>query len=362
MNQSLAVHLPLLSNAWRWWVGELTATVPSSLRQYLTGARGRFVLIMQGDGIGEIARESASRREVLGTLDLLATAPTDIAGLLGTIGAGRGIALRLPADAALRTTLSLPLPAQRNLAQVVSFELERRTPFKRADTYHAFRLIKRDPAAQRLTVELTVVPRRVVDEALAAARRLGIDTACVEIAGADRSETVSPNLLGARARRTTLSASGIVLAGLTLLAVLLGGAAVAVPLYRAHLTVESLAASVAEVKRAADESQALQKQIDAQAGESGFLAGRKRSAPEISEILDALTRLLPDDTWLTELRVKGNEIEITGLSLSASSVIGLIDRSPDFANPSFRSPVMQDPRTSHEQFNIAAQLRHTSAP
>ncbi|MBV8651170.1 MAG: hypothetical protein JO255_06860, partial [Alphaproteobacteria bacterium] len=195
MNQALATHLPLLSNAWRWWTGELAASVPASLRHYLTGARGRLVLQIQGDGIGEILRESATRREVLGTLDLLAAAPAEIAGLLRTIGGGRGIALRLPADAALRTTLSLPLAAQRNLAQVVSFELERRTPFKRADTYHAFRLLRRDPAAQRLTVELTVAPRRVVDEALAVAQRLGIEAACVEAAGADRSETVSPNLL-----------------------------------------------------------------------------------------------------------------------------------------------------------------------
>ncbi|MBV8652784.1 MAG: PilN domain-containing protein, partial [Alphaproteobacteria bacterium] len=175
-------------------------------------------------------------------------------------------------------------------------------------------------------------------------------------------ETVSPNLLGRQARRNALSAPGIALAGLALLALLLGAAAIAVPLYRAHLAVDGLATTVADLKREADESQALQKQIEAQLGESGFLAGRKRSAPVISEILDALTRLLPDDTWLTQLRVRGDEIEITGLSLSASSVIGLIDRSPDFANPSFRSPVMQDPRTSHEQFNIAAQLRHGAAP
>jgi general secretion pathway protein L len=362
MTPSLATHLPLLSNAWRWWTGELAASVPGSLRQYLTSARGRLVLQMQGDGIGEFLRESATRREVLGTLDLLAASPAEIAALMRTIAPGHGIALRLPADAALRTTLSLPLAVQRNLAQVVSFELERRTPFKRADTYHAFRLLKRDPAAQRITVELTVAPRRIVDEALAVAKRLGIDATCVEAAGADRSETVSPNLLGKQARRNALSASGIALVGLALLTLLLGAASIAVPLYRAHLAVDTLAVTVADLKRDADESQALQKQIEGQLGESGFLAGRKRSAPVISEILDGLTRLLPDETWLTELRVRGNEIEITGLSLSASSVIGLIDRSPDFANPSFRSPVMQDQRTSHEQFNIAAQLRRGAAP
>ena len=47
---------------------------------------------------------------------------------------------------------------------------------------------------------------------------------------------------------------------------------------------------------------------------------------------------------------------ISGVTASSSSIIGLLDRSDAFMAPSFRSPVVQDPTTGTEQFNIAAKM------
>src|SRR5262249_49242104 len=151
----------------------------------------------------------------------LAATPAEAARILRLSGAPRGIALRLPAQDVLHTTISLPLAAERNLAQVVDFEFERRTPFKRAEACYAFRPLRRDAAGQRLLAALTVAPRRAVDQALATARRLGIEVTSIDAApgpGEPASPNLlGPNILGTTARRGRATSSGAV-AGLALLA------------------------------------------------------------------------------------------------------------------------------------------------
>jgi general secretion pathway protein L len=253
--------------------------------------------------------------------------------------------------------MALPLAAETNLDQVVAFELDRRTPFKHEEVYHSQRVLQRDAAAKRLSVQLTVVPRRVVDEALALAERLGLVLDRVEVAG-----DASGNLLPARPQPLAARLPSVAFGVLALLAVALAGAAAFIPLERAHRAATALRAEVAESKRLADESLRLQKDIDAEIQEGGFLAARKRQVPSASEILFTVTQLLPDDTWLNELEISAGEMRATGYAESASAILGLIDQSPRFANAAFRSPVTQDQRAKREQFNIAAHVAPENAP
>ena len=75
------------------------------------------------------------------------------------------------------------------------------------------------------------------------------------------------------------------------------------------------------------------------------------------EIMDELTRILPDDTWITRLDMKGSELQIQGQSSSAAAVIPLIESSSILQNPSFRSPVTQAPRSEDERFHLSAEIR-----
>src|SRR5258708_34537552 len=108
MSSSLAIPFPLLSAALRWWVGELAALVPAPLRQRLAGTRGRIVLAVDGTR-GDVVRESAGRRERLGTIDLTQADAGEAVRILRAAGAQNRVALRLPAPSALRTTVARPL-------------------------------------------------------------------------------------------------------------------------------------------------------------------------------------------------------------------------------------------------------------
>ena len=184
----LATHMQFASahllaqfgGAWRWWTGELCALVPQSLRQMLASPRGRLLLIVEADG-ANLAYEAGRRREPLGRI-----APR---------WRGRrqdGSSPRCPpprgygggsTSARARPALGSGPAARRRekfLDQVIGYEFERLTPFRRDDVYYAYRLLRRDAMAQRLHLELIVVPRVQAEQVLRLARRAGLRVAALE--------------------------------------------------------------------------------------------------------------------------------------------------------------------------------------
>jgi general secretion pathway protein L len=356
MAQSSASLLPSLNAAWRWWTGELAQLVPQDWRRTLASGRGGLVLALSNDYRGELLQRSGGREGKLATVDLSPAAIGETREILASARhRGAATAIRLPGDAGLSSTMILPAAAEGNLEQVVSFELDRRTPFKREEVYHSQRIVQRLDGGKRLLVQLTVVPRPAVDGAVALAQRLGLELDRVELAGEERA-----NFMLQRAQRLSARLPSL-FGSLVLATAVLAGIALLIPVHRAHDALATLQQELATVQQRANDSEKLQKQIDVEIQEAGFLAARKRQVPSVSEALYALTHLLPDDTWLAELEVAGGEARINGYADSAVAILGIVDQSQRFHNAAFRSPVVQDQRANREQFNIAARISE-SAP
>src|SRR6201999_4022115 len=100
--------------------------------------------------------------------------------------------------------------------------------------YRAYRILRRDPAGHRLIVELTVVLRTTVEDALERAGALGLVPGCVEVAGDAEYLLPSPNLLPAAARPRSTQLVRRTIVGLAAVAMTLAAATVALPLYRNH--------------------------------------------------------------------------------------------------------------------------------
>ncbi len=77
------------------------------------------------------------------------------------------------------------------------------------------------------------------------------------------------------------------------------------------------------------------------------------------ELLNELTRILPDDTWLSMLEVSGSKLRVQGESGSASSLIGLIEESDLFHDPGFASPITRNRRTGLDRFVLEAEIETT---
>lgn len=73
------------------------------------------------------------------------------------------------------------------------------------------------------------------------------------------------------------------------------------------------------------------------------------------DALKELTVILPEHTWLTYFRKKGEEIELGGISESAISLISILESSPLFRDVSFSSPVVKG-RGGTETFRLRMYL------
>jgi general secretion pathway protein L len=358
----LATVRRAIAGFFSWWFSELQGMVPERLSRLLSPPVDELVLEPVGDRLVLRRRSTAGERE-LGAVDLDLDDPDLAKASLRPLLAGldlrrMAVALRVPADRALRKLVDLPAAAEENLRQVLSFEMDRLTPFAADNVYYDVRVLSRDAESRRIRTELTVLPRAAVDPTVAALRRLGLQADAVALPrGSDSKRPpwrVPLSNGGDRRRIPWLPLILLALAALML------AAAVWVALDRRQQRLDALQRAVASARAEADESRRLQEEIARLSNEGDFIVDRKRERPPAVEVLNEITHALPDDTWLYRLRLIEGELQTFGYSPNASALIGLIEGSPLFASAQFRAPLTRDPRIDAEQFHIAFRVERES--
>ena len=86
------------------------------------------------------------------------------------------------------------------------------------------------------------------------------------------------------------------------------------------------------------------------------LAQKKRELAATVIVLESLSQALPDDTYLTELRVADGKLEISGVTREAASLIQIIEQTDQFKKATFFAPTTRAPLEVGEQFHIEAQI------
>jgi general secretion pathway protein L len=84
------------------------------------------------------------------------------------------------------------------------------------------------------------------------------------------------------------------------------------------------------------------------------LERRKYASPSAVMVLDALSEILPDHTYVTELRVEANKVRLIGITRDAPSLVELIEKSGRFTRASFFGPTTRSASEPGERFNIEA--------
>ena len=363
MNTSIDRFLGPVGVFLRWWRAELAALVPEQLRQL--SRRQRYAVLMLGEGsqpatvLIETPTGPAELARIAEPGGAAARAAVQAVMLQPEIAGPRGrdelgLCLRLPSRYAVCRSIELPLAAADNLSEVIGFELDRYTPFRAEQVYFCHRMLGRDPAGQRLAVEITVVPRSIVDGALRTAGDLGWVPERVDVAAPSPDATASDNLLPAAPTRRRGGAR--LTFGLAAAAVALTLAAAAIPFAGALRQAAAMTEELAVVEQQVRAVAGLKKEIDELRDGNDFLVSRKRRSPTVSDLLAETTRLLPDDTWLTELHLTATDEELSGVSASASALIGILEKSGRFRDTTFRSPVIPDQASGRERFSIAAHI------
>ena len=87
-----------------------------------------------------------------------------------------------------------------------------------------------------------------------------------------------------------------------------------------------------------------------------LLAKRKQTTPASVMVLEAISRALPDTTFVTELRIEGDKLQVAGMTQDAPSLIRLIEQSPQFSRATFFAPTTRAANEPGETFHIEAHI------
>ncbi len=352
-----------------WWLGELLGLVPRRWARTIGLGRDRLRVVVAGS-LATIALEGAAGERELGTATVIsagagaAPPPADIVArtvdeVLVDIDAEACDALvLLAADRALRRELTIARVPEADLRRAVEREIERYTPF-RADQVYLFFAVDRQKSDDRTTaLAIAVAPRRFVDPVIERLVVAGVPRAAVKvgIAGIDVA-------LGTDGRPAPPAAEGNGLLRLprpiavALIAVaILGTTAAVAPILRLAILRAPLADRAAATQAEAEEVRRLLGQVEKMSEGLGAIVTAKAASPSVVRVLDRITALLPDDTYLDQFNVVGREIEIEGTTRASSALVRALESTPMFEKVNYIAPVTRDPVTGAERFHFSIQF------
>ena len=338
-----------------WWFAELSALVPARFRRTLAGRPDRLVVSASEDCIA-LVLVSRGRVENLGRIATKGVGDDEIAAQIRRAVAGLRrrceIDVTIPAAHVMERSLDLPAAAESDLRQLLAFEMDRLTPFPADDLCFDYRVAARNPETKRIQVDVAVVQRGVVDRALALARQSGLAPTSLGVQTADAAESSRWQLLKEPPGRVFTPLQKAASVGLAGVAAVLLGALVYLPLQKKADAIETLGRDLEVAREEALRRADLRDKVETLADQSRFIEARKHHDPPFVAVLNELTRVVPDDTWLFRLQYRDGELQAFGYSDAASSLIRTIGGSSAFEDPAFRSPVMRDRRIDAERFHL----------
>jgi len=92
------------------------------------------------------------------------------------------------------------------------------------------------------------------------------------------------------------------------------------------------------------------------------LERRRHETPSSVIVLEVLSRILPDHTYVTELRIQGDKMQVVGVTRDAPSLIRLIEQSQHFTRATFFAPTTRSPSEAGEHFHIEARIEPVFTP
>lgn len=344
---------------WRWWTNEIASLFAIDRLAGNRKSTPGLVVCVEAGGLRLIDERAAATRhrrksEVKGE-DVFEA-------LLGLARSGMRtpVWLRLPLEACFVRHAELPAAAADHADRFLELDLERATPFRGQDVYTAHVIDPLRSSTGTLGVTQFIVRRSSIDSVLADMRATGVEIAGIDCWSEDgktalpvnfipREPGATPSNPVARVNRM-LAAAGL---ALLILAGYMG-------LDAHERALAELSRQTAEARGTSEEARRRSLSAEAAAEDARAVTALRAAEMPMVEVLDHVTRLLPDTVWLSDLRVEGSEIEVTGEATTAAPLLALVENSEIFDEASFSSPINREPG-GKERFSLRAKLAPAAA-
>jgi general secretion pathway protein L len=341
-----------------WWRAELAGMLPDAWRRRWARRHDTVRLTLTDDEV-RVSRRLNGRLEEFARIDT--TLPDARERMAAILGGARLEATRIevmvPPEKLLTKQVHLPIAAEENLRQVLGFEMQRQTPFRVEQVHFHYKIKARQPQSQQIAVQLCVVPRPAIDSVLSL-----LGTREFELVDADGTSELDERIFTFLPGDAVQRPSSSLRRGLLALNTLLLVAVIAIPLVQQQRYLEKLRARLGDVRTAATTASDLQQRIDQQRARAHYLFTQKVGRPASVELLEELSRRLPDDTWLFRLEVRDGKVHLQGSSTAASALIAELEGSSLLEDVRFASPVTQDGASGRERFHLTAVIVAPATP
>ncbi len=346
-----------LRSFFAWWLAEFVGLVPDAVVRGLGLAVDVLAIRCENDRvILEYRPRGRSGNPVPAALDEFQSGrlPAAADRLLSGVEA-RDVRVELDLDESLVLTRSLRLPrtAEHELAGVLSFEIERHTPYRADEVVFVHAVDAEASDNETMAIDLTIVPRQTVDGFVQCLQRYGLTLDVIRTAGSGNAagrptHAISGNALGIPHRRMGLRVPVLAAA-----AVIFGVVAIASPLLSLQAEGQELRASIATGRDHAATTLALREDVEQTQKAARQLALIRSASPPLIRILDTLSELLPDGTWLRNFSKVEDKVLIEGLTDSSARLVDLLDASPLFESVTYVAPVTRERGGRVERFSFS---------
>jgi general secretion pathway protein L len=119
---------------------------------------------------------------------------------------------------------------------------------------------------------------------------------------------------------------------------------------------DRLDARIGRLQGKVEEVVRLRNQITDQQAEVSELRELMSGRQQVLLVLRDLTERIPDDTYLQNLQIQGEQVTMTGYSDQASSLLPTLQQSP-YLESVKQNWINQDRRTQKDRFNFAATIK-----
>ena len=345
----------IVSQFLRWWGQTLRSMLPHNVAVWLGLRQDKILVIPEKEGF----RLQLVRGKQITTIGSLSKSSPETANqkLLTVVAdqleQGAETILSLPVDMGLQRLGEIDAASLKKGRRAFDGEIERQTPFAPDKVDLGYAVTGEADGRGKVPVAFTVIPRAAVDEVLVAA-------ACFDI-HPDRV-SVGSGPKGGDIVRTIRVPDGGAWPRLKFVVCLLAILALGSPLLHDYIvTSDNLeAAATLRLQLGPDGLQ----QAAGRASQNQFspLITQRNSRPPVVAVLEAVTRVLPDTAYLVQLQLEGNQLQLQGVARSASDLIARLEALPMVVSAAFAAPVLRDPATRNEQFQLAIELTPGGPP
>jgi general secretion pathway protein L len=276
--------------------------------------------------------------------------PEEFAGSASTFRGAR-VDLVLRPDRFMFRPLELPARASDFVDDIILAQIDRLTPWSAVDGVFGWRPGDRVDD-DKISILIAATARSLIDPFVDALAALGAHMVAVSVGppeegpAAGRIEIVRRRFHEAydvRRLRTlllaVLGASGALALASVVAAIAIGG--------EMEARRDEIARRIEDYRGGLDA---------ARGGEAATLVKRKQETFARVMVLETLAKILPNHTYLTELGVIGDKLQMAGVTQDAPSLIRLIEQSPHFASASFVGPTTPYRSEQRQQFSIEAKI------